>query len=201
MKTVILFSVISLVFFTFSCSNSQKGNKDVVTSDTSNISFSRVFEKQIDSFSMLLATYKDLNDVSPIGYVLIESMENDSIFKIRMESLTNEKLLRNATYDTYFKRKNVHFLVNYNLSNLINLKTKSPQQNIIEQSKIIKYQAADTKFPTWLILMSKEKVIKINKNASSKFSAFKDIFAEFTDTGVRNYEQDEWGDRVIKPKQ
>lgn len=200
MKVVIIFSVVFSFFFALSCTNPQKRTKKVAISDKSTISFNRTFEKYIDSFSLLLNEYKDDNDLVPLGYVTIESMENDSIFKIRMESLYSEMLLKKITYDDYFKSKNVYFLINYNLSNLVNLKTQSPHQTILERSKISKYQAADTKFPTWLLLISNGRVVKINKNATSKFSPFKDTFAEFTDTGVRGYEQDEWGDKVVTPK-
>lgn len=200
MSKLILPILILLLFLDYSCTDNKKTQKRHLFSTKKDFNFNCVFEKYIDSFSLILNEYKDVNNIAPIAYIVIETADNDSIFKIRMECLYDEKLIKELQFDASFKTEQIHFLINYNLSNLVNLKSKSLKTNILKLSKITNYQAADTKFPTWLILIKNNKVIKINKNASSKFSKFKESCAEFTNSGIVEYQLDEWGNKIVIPK-
>lgn len=203
MKTKIYY--ILLIILTQSCVNKDSYIQQIGTIKyqekmIQEFNFSAVMENLVDSFIVAMKPYKDkrLNGINLIGLIkILESSENNS-FKICLEGISNETLLKEFNVDEYFIKDSIYFCFDYNLSYLLNKKERDVTKVIIKNSKIEKYNAIDIRFPCWLIEIKKGVITRINRHANSLFGPKTNKVGYFTEKGVIDYELNEWGEILDK---
>lgn len=160
-------------------------------SEDDTILINPMFKIYIDSF---LNTANDYNKITNIVcFIKIEKSINNSVFKIRFEMLYDKSMYLKINYNYSFYCRKILCLVDFGLSNLLK-KKKLKDFNVNFNRSVPK----DINFPVWLILIKENKIVKINKNASSFFGPLQNFVGVFTKEGIEYYYVNDWGEKLEK---
>lgn len=166
---------------------------------SSESTFNPVFNQIIDSFLIELAKYDQINKktndtIKMIAYIRIEQSSRNNSFKIHLEGILSDSLLKTTTINQAFNRNNRYICLDYNISNLINQNTSYLMDSLIKTSKILSYTKPIRDVPSWLFLVEKDRITKVNKNAQSCFLEVKNYISKQEFNQLKFYPVDEWGD-------
>lgn len=185
---------LSLIHFSCDRNNNHVQNSNEITSI-----FNPTFNKLIDSFLLELAKYdqidkKTKDTIKLIAYIKIKEASQNNTFKIHLEGILSDSLLNTTTFNDLVIRNNRFVCIDYNISNLIRQNNKPLKDSVIKASSILSYNLAIRDTPSWLVLIEKNQITKVNKNAESCFLNLNIYVGKPVSDEILFYPIDEWGD-------